>query len=73
MAHKLVVDEVIQKRKRYHLPSMEGKYGLAIMVRGKSIFLGVEVSNVVVEKVVRKQIQKIPKSGVRVLRYDPNF
>ena len=52
---------------------MEGKYGLAIMVRGKSIFLGVEVSNVVVEKVVRKQIQKIPKSGVRVLRYDPNF
>lgn len=74
MAHKLFMDGERQKTvKRYSLPSLEGKYGLALLIRGKQVFLGFEISNVEVERVVRKRLVKTPKSGVRVLRYDPNL
>ena len=74
MAHRQVLDEESpKKRKQYIMPSLSGKYGVAILIRGKQLFIGIELDDVEIERVVRRKLVKTPKRSVRVLRYDPNL
>lgn len=73
-AHRQVLDEQSPtKRKQYIMPSLSGKYGIAFLIRGKQLFIGIELDDVEIERVVRRKLVKTPKRSVRVLRYDPNL
>ncbi len=76
MAHKLLVDPVIEgtsrKTKRFNLkvPNLTGKFGISVFTGKKEIFLGMAVAEVEIEQVVRRRMVKVPKAKVRVFRFD---
>ena len=71
MSHKLYLDEEeIKKQKRFTLPNIEGKFGISFYIGKKEIFLGLQLSDVIIETITRRRMIKTPKAGVRVLRFD---
>jgi hypothetical protein len=75
MANKLIEEPLLEtrKRKQYRikLPKIEGKFGFSLYIGNKEIFIGLAVADVVTEQVVRKRLVKAPKSGIKVIRFDP--
>jgi len=71
MAHRLFQDEETPtKGKRFTLPNIEGKFGISFYIGKKEIFLGLQLSDVIIETITRRRMIKTPKAGVRVLRFD---
>lgn len=59
------------KRFKVRLPSMTGKFGLALFIGKKEVFIGVAVNEVEIEQVVRKRFIKAPSKGkVNVFNFD---
>ena len=72
MAHKVLLDEPVQKtQKKYTMPTFNGKFGFAFFIAGKEFFVGLAVSDIVLEQVVRRKFVKSPKAGVKTFRFDP--
>ena len=72
MSHKLLTDNVVEKprKKRFTMPNIEGKFGIALFVGGKEVFIGVVVGNVDIERITRQRMIKAPHAGVKVFRFD---
>ena len=74
MAHKLLEDEIIEsivkKKKRISFSGLEGKFGIAVFIGSKELFLGLSIGNVIrEEKIIRRTI-KAPNNTVRVFKFD---
>lgn len=71
MAHKLLpVETVERKRKKLNLPYLGGKFGLALFIGNKEVFIGVQIGEVEVEKIIRKRFVSSSKAKVRVMQFD---
>jgi len=76
MSHKLLSTDIElhdspKKGKQLTIPSFNGKFGAAIFIGGKEIFLGVSIAEVEIERIVRKRLLKAPSKGkVKVLNFD---
>ena len=75
MAHRLVLDEESPKtQKKITMPSLTGKYGFAFLIRHKQLFVGIELDEVEIERVVRKRTTRTTKKKTtQVLRFDPSL
>lgn len=72
MAHKLL-PEVIEgkpKKEKLNLGHFQGKFGISIFLYMKEIFVGISISEVEIERVVKKKMVKNVKGKVRVLQFD---
>jgi len=49
-------------KKQWKLIKLSGRYGIALIVREKELFIGLQLSDIVVEQVFRKML-KLPKQG----------
>lgn len=71
MAHLLYSDGQDRKtEKRLTLPNIEGRFGLSFYVGKKELFLGVQVTDTIMETVVRKRMVKNKKGKVNVYKFD---
>lgn len=71
MAHKLLLnEEELPKQKKYTLPHIEGKFGLAFYTGKKEIFIGVSVGDVIMETITRKRMVKLTKGTVKTFNFD---
>ena len=74
MAHRLLEEPIIETRKKTRtllkLPAFEGKFGIALFIGGKEVFLGVAVADVQKEEVVKRRYIKPHQGTVRVFRMD---
>lgn len=74
MAHKLTEEvETIgnKKVKRFKVPEINGKFGVALFLGGKEVFIGVAVSSVEIEHVIKRRLLQSPKAGVKTFNFDP--
>lgn len=72
MAHRIPVE--IPKRtgkRRFSLPNLSGRFGFSFFIGTKEIFLGIMLSDVVLESVIRRRVVKISPSKVRTYGFDP--
>lgn len=73
MAHKLLQAGVIErqpKKEKLHFAGFSGKFGISFFVWMKEIFVGISISEVEIERVVKKKMVKNVKGKVRVLQFD---
>lgn len=73
MAHKLLEEPIKENKKTiraFKLPKLNGKFGVAIFVGGQEVFLGIAISSVEIEQIVKRRMVKNVKAGVRVLQFD---
>ncbi len=74
MSHKLLESELPESKKTSKLqinwPRAEGKIGCSLYLWGKELFIGIVLSEVITETVVKKRSVKIPKSNVKVFPFD---
>jgi hypothetical protein len=71
MAHKLTEDEqVVIKKTKYNLPNIEGKFGFSLFIGSKELFIGIQISEVLIERVVRKKLVKLNKGKVKTFSFD---
>lgn len=72
MAHKVLLDETpVKKERKYTMPNINGKFGIALFIGGKEVFVGITTSEVILEQVVRRRFTRTPKAGVKTFRFDP--
>jgi hypothetical protein len=73
MAHKLlpITFNETRAKRNYTLPKINGKFGFAIMIGSKEIFVGIALNDVVEEKVIRKRFLNIKKGQVKTYGFDP--
>jgi hypothetical protein len=70
-SHRQFMDGNGQKtEKKITLPNLEGKFGLSLYLGKKEIFIGIQIGDVEIERVIRKRMIKAPKGNVKVLRFD---
>jgi hypothetical protein len=72
MAHKIpltIPDK--SKRRRFSLPDLSGRFGFSFFLASKELFLGIMVSDVVIEKVIKRRVVKVAPSKVRTYNFDP--
>ena len=73
MAHKVFLEKdgpMEKKRSRFKLPKISGRFGFGFSVGEKEVFVGVSVSNVYIEEVVRRKILPSSKGRVNVFKFD---
>lgn len=72
MAHKILpeVIEATPKKEKLNLGQFQGKFGISIFLWMKEIFVGISISEVEIERVVKKKMVKNVKGKVRVLQFD---
>lgn len=74
MAHKLLTEIIERKHgketKNFDLGQFQGKFGISIFLWMKEIFVGISISEVEIERVVKKKMVKNVKGKVRVLQFD---
>jgi hypothetical protein len=72
MAHKLIDYPLKEskKKERFKLPDIGGRFGFALYVGSKEIFIGISVSNVEQEVIIKKRFVKTTKAKVQVLHFD---
>lgn len=64
MAHlldPLQIERPKKEKKKLKLPSLGGRYGFAIFTKTKEFFIGVQIADVEVEKVIRTT--RSPRKG----------
>lgn len=71
MAHRLVGVDLPEKepKKKFKLklPHIEGRVGVSLYLGNREYFLGLSITEVIKEQVVRKRTVKIPKGVVHVM------
>lgn len=75
MAHKLLSEDIVEHSKKKKgsnriVEGLGGKFGVSIFIGSKEFFIGVSVSEVEIEKVIRRKTVKTKKSKVQVLQFD---
>jgi hypothetical protein len=71
MAHLIGLEEEPKKKtKLFTVQDLNGKVGFSFFVLKKEIFLGISISNVDIETIVRKRTVKVPKAKVKVFKFD---
>lgn len=73
--HKLLPIEMPQKpskKKRFiTLPMIMGKFGLSLFIATREVFIGISITEVEIERIVRKRTLKTPSKGkVKVFEFD---
>lgn len=72
MAHKLPLDIPDRpKKKKFSLPDFSGRFGFSFFIGKKELFIGVMMSDVVLESVVRRRVVKTQPAMVRTFGFDP--
>ncbi len=72
MSYKLQDGELTEKKKtKFSLPKLGGRIGVALFFAGKEIFLGVQITDVIEEQIVKRRVVRPSKATVRVLRFEP--
>lgn len=75
MSHKLLTGDVIEhspKKKPLNriVEGLEGKFGVSIFLFSKEFFIGISISDVEIEKIIKRRVVKSKKGKVRVLEWD---
>jgi hypothetical protein len=72
MAHKLIGFPLKESKtkKKLKLPELNGRFGFSFYTGNKEIFLGISISQVEQEVIIKKRFVKNVKAGVRVLQFD---
>ncbi len=70
MAHKLYFDEEEKKQNRFTLPNINGRFGISFNIGGKEIFVGIQITEVIIEKVLKRRLLKANKGKVNVFKFD---
>lgn len=76
MSHKLpLIIEMPQKRSkkpRFSVKRLDiqGRFGFTLSFLTKEVFLGIVISPVQIEEVVRRKMVKVPKGKVKVYNFD---
>ena len=72
MAHKLLdyPYKESKKKKTFKLPQLNGRFGFSLFTGNKEIFIGISISQVEQEVIIKKRFVKNVKAGVRVLQFD---
>ena len=53
------------------MPSFSGKFGFSLFIGKKEVFIGLSVSEVIIEEVVRRRLLKLPKKAkTKVYQFD---
>lgn len=75
MAHKLLLSEIPDAPSKWtkwpKLPSIEGKFGIALYIGGKEIFIGIAVNRVEVEHIIKRRFLPLAKATVKTFKFDP--
>lgn len=72
MAHKIPLDIPIKGRKlRFSLPNFSGRFGFSFFLGSKELFIGLMLSDVILEKIIRRRVVKISPAKVRTYGFDP--
>lgn len=73
MAHKLLFEEKAERpsQSKWKLPDVQGRFGLAIFIGQKEVFIGVNIATVETEHIIKKHFIKTPKAKVKTFRFDP--
>lgn len=72
MAHKVldIIEAPVKKRKAFKVPDVQGKFGLALFIGGKEIFIGITMFPVVMEQVVKRRLIKPVKGTAKVFNFE---
>ena len=70
MAHYLSNKETKNKKKTFPLPNINGRVGVSFYIGTKEVFIGVVVSNVILEELIRRRLVKTPKAHTRTYGFD---
>ena len=71
MAHELPLEIPEKKqRKRFFLPSFNGRIGVTFSVGTKEVFIGVLTSEVIMEQIIKRKVVKTPKAQTRTYGFD---
>jgi hypothetical protein len=71
MSYKLVEGELTEtKKKRFTLPKVGGRIGVALFFAGKEVFVGCAITDIVEEQIIKRKYIKPQKASVQVLRFD---
>lgn len=72
MAHKINLNFKPKGRiRRFSLPHINGRFGFSIFVGSYEVFLGFVVSDVEIEKIIKRQVAKISQGTARTFGFDP--
>lgn len=71
MAHKLYNEIPTKKKNRFSLPDFSGRFGFSFFIGSKELFIGLMLSDVTLEKVIRRRVVKISPAKVRTFGFDP--
>jgi hypothetical protein len=72
MAHKLpLIIPDKPKRRKIQLPNLSGRFGVSFFFNSKELFLGVMISDVVLEKIIKRRVVKVSPAKVRTFGFDP--
>ena len=71
MAHKLTNIQLKDRKRKFLLPKIDGKFGISFSLGGKEVFIGVAISDVILEQIIKKRVVKIPKADTRTYGFDP--
>lgn len=72
MAH-LIIPEIPTKGRvrRFSLPHINGRFGFSLFFGSYEVFLGVVVSDVEIEKIIKRRVAKISQGTARTYGFDP--
>ena len=72
MAHKLLSDIPTKGRvRKFSLPDFSGRFGFSLFFGSKELFIGFMLSDVTLEKIIRRRVVKISPAKVRAFGFDP--
>ncbi len=72
MAHKVILDSKPKGRVRKFLfPHINGRFGFSLFIGAYEIFLGFVVSDVEIEKIIKRRVAKISQGTARTFGFDP--
>ena len=72
MAHKIPLDIPTKGRvRKFSLPHINGRFGFSLFFGSYEVFLGVVVSDVEIEKIIKRRVAKINQGTARTFGFDP--
>ena len=72
MAHKILPDFPTKGRvRKFSLPKINGRFGFSLFFGSYEVFRGVVVSDVEIEKIIKRKVVKISPAQTRTYGFDP--
>ena len=72
MAHKILPEIPTKGRvRKISLPHINGRFGFSLFFGGYEVFLGFVVSDVEIEKIIKRRMVKISQAQTRTYGFDP--